>query len=232
MLGSSLQNIGNKAFLKCNNVILIQCESIACPELGADVFSDVESNIPVYVPCGAMQNYLDDADWCRFSNIRETAFENEIIVYSNDVNLGTASMEKLPDCNGNNEVVVVANPTEGRFFENWTENGIVVSTDARYSFNLEYSRTLVANFKGGIGVVENAEMDLMVYPNPVEDQVVVNGKELRRIEVYSVTGKSLLIESADIGNSVILDLRHLPNGIYFLRIENSENVLSRKIIKK
>ena len=42
----------------------------------------------------------------------------------------------------------MATANENYVFKNWTENNVVVSTDATYSFTVESDRTLVANFEG------------------------------------------------------------------------------------
>jgi hypothetical protein len=47
----------------------------------------------------------------------------------------------------NSNVQVTAVPNAGYNFVNWTENGIVVSTNPVYSFNITNNRNLVANFK-------------------------------------------------------------------------------------
>jgi len=44
-------------------------------------------------------------------------------------------------------VTVTATPNSGFTFINWTENGLEVSTDANYTFELTANRTLVANFE-------------------------------------------------------------------------------------
>ena len=43
-------------------------------------------------------------------------------------------------------ITVTATASEGYTFTNWTESGIVVSTDASYNFTVEADRSLVANF--------------------------------------------------------------------------------------
>ena len=43
-------------------------------------------------------------------------------------------------------VTVTATANEGYYFVNWTENGVVVSTNAIYNFTVTNSRALVANF--------------------------------------------------------------------------------------
>ena len=47
---------------------------------------------------------------------------------------------------------VTATPNQRSIFENWTENGIVVSTEASYTFNVTANRDLVANF--GMPMIE------------------------------------------------------------------------------
>ena len=42
---------------------------------------------------------------------------------------------------------LTATPSEGWSFVNWTEDGIVVSTDATFIFGVMDDRTLVANFQ-------------------------------------------------------------------------------------
>lgn len=44
----------------------------------------------------------------------------------------------------NTEVTVVATPFGGYVFDGWYENGVKVSTDKIYTFNIEYNRNLVA----------------------------------------------------------------------------------------
>ena len=44
------------------------------------------------------------------------------------------------------ETTVTATPNEGYFFNNWTENGTIVSADANYSFFVTKDRHLVADF--------------------------------------------------------------------------------------
>ena len=49
----------------------------------------------------------------------------------------------------------IAHPNAGFTFGNWTENGVVVSTTATYSFTITGNRTIVANFTSSTGVTIN-----------------------------------------------------------------------------
>jgi hypothetical protein len=53
-------------------------------------------------------------------------------------------------------ITVTATPDEGSTFLNWTENDVVVSSEASYTFTVTRARTLYANFVTGSGDAEQA----------------------------------------------------------------------------
>jgi hypothetical protein len=69
----------------------------------------------------------------------------EIIVKANPSYCGSAS-SNYTFFNYGETCTVVAWPGIGHSFRYWSENGQAVSTDARYTFTVYKSRTLVANF--------------------------------------------------------------------------------------
>ena len=93
--------------------------------------------------------------------VRAYAVTQNGIVYGNEVSFTTIpiwTIEATPnpteggtitgtgDYEQNAVCTLTAIANEGYVFANWTENGEVVSTDATYSFTVDASRTLVANF--------------------------------------------------------------------------------------
>ena len=68
---------------------------------------------------------------------------------------GTTEMDSLTYKTGEN-AKAKATPADGFTFANWTENGVVVSTEADYSFNITGSRVLVANFTADAGITVTA----------------------------------------------------------------------------
>ncbi len=67
---------------------------------------------------------------------------------------------------GGNTCTLTATANEGYIFQNWTENGNVVSTDAAYTFTVNGDRNLIANF-----VYENTGT-LTVYDGTATDEGV------------------------------------------------------------
>ena len=80
------------------------------------------------------------------SQVIKKAARYTVTVAVNDEAMGTATgggTEFLYD----DEVTVTAVANTNYEFVNWTENGTEVSADAKYTFNIEGSRELVANFQ-------------------------------------------------------------------------------------
>jgi hypothetical protein len=83
---------------------------------------------------------------------------NAIAVKANDATLGTVSGSGT--FSNGQTVTVTATPNPSYAFNYWTENGMIVSYDAEYSFPFTRSRSLVANFvlENSVGsIVTNAD---------------------------------------------------------------------------
>ena len=81
--------------------------------------------------------------------------------------------------------------------------------------------------------------EVNIYPNPVSDRLVVNMAAVvsgnYRYQLYDSTGKNVLTFQNTAGTEVVLDVKRLAAGVYWLRIseEGRENEqYFRKIIKK
>ncbi len=73
-----------------------------------------------------------------------TLEHNTITATTNPVGYGT--VEGAGSYVQGETCTLTATAASGYVFANWTENGTVVSTDATYTFQVNYDRTLVANF--------------------------------------------------------------------------------------
>ncbi len=93
---------------------------------------------------------------------------------SNPAAGGTTTIEGSFE-DGDN-VTVTASANEGYAFINWTENGIEVSTDTKYIFTINTSRTLVANFYSSGSVT----IELSAFPQVAFSSAVVAGGQFRR----------------------------------------------------
>ena len=146
-LGLSLTEIGNSAFFgACAGFTSFVIRAQLPPTTGSNVFSSVPANIPVYVPCGTLDDYQEASTWGSFVNLQETnPCEWTISASPNSMGCGTVSGAGAyiqgQTC------TLTATPIGLFEFVNWTEDGQVVSTNPTYSFTVTGNRILVANFE-------------------------------------------------------------------------------------
>ncbi|MBR3493226.1 MAG: leucine-rich repeat protein [Bacteroidales bacterium] len=151
IIGSSVTTIGSYAF--CNYYYYyynysgfsqIYSKSTTPPTLGSLAFYGINTAVPVLVPCGTQAIYKRTSGWSAFTNYQEVPAR--ILVTVNLELLGEASIIQYGTCT-NPESTVHAEPKTDGVFSNWTVDGVVVSTEADYTFNLTEDITLVANFE-------------------------------------------------------------------------------------
>lgn len=73
-----------------------------------------------------------------------------------------------------------------------------------------------------------------IYPNPTSGTLLIDfaknvAEELVSVEVFSIEGKNVLTINDIYKDSVEINLSHLPNGIYHLKINSTKNSYNKKI---
>ena len=82
------------------------------------------------------------------------------------------------------------------------------------------------SIRSTMAVESVAEESLKVYPNPANDYLMVEG-EMTSVEVYNAIGQRMMTKTVE-GNSTRISLSNFSNGIYFLRVSNNGEVMTRK----
>ncbi|MEY3968745.1 MAG: hypothetical protein RL137_1651 [Bacteroidota bacterium] len=81
-------------------------------------------------------------------------------------------------------------------------------------------------------VEQTATMELLVYPNPSEGQVIVRSNfPILRINIYSLEGKILQTFVTDPAFIKEIDLENLQNGIFILELEAQNQEITRMKIQ-
>jgi len=73
----------------------------------------------------------------------------------------------------------------------------------------------LAKFEGYLSIdeINSGTFDLSLYPNPSKGELNIQANQIEKVEILNAVG-SLVHEE----NKNIIDLSHLPNGIYFVRV--------------
>ena len=78
----------------------------------------------------------------------------------------------------------------------------------------------------------NSELELNIYPNPTSDYIHIDGATLiSEIEIYNSLGDNVISMTNNLSAERIkIDLLNKPKGIYFIRIEYSNQLINHKIV--
>jgi hypothetical protein len=94
---------------------------------------------------------------------------------------------------------------------------------------------ITINVSPSLGIdVLNGTIDLVkVYPNPVNDflNIEATNAEIQKIELYDLQGKSILAEKVKTDNYK-LNIAHLQNATYQLKLYTDKGIQSLKVVKK
>lgn len=74
------------------------------------------------------------------------------------------------------------------------------------------------------------ENNFDIFPNPAENNIVINTNEIiKEINIYNITGISVINEKHDVKN---INISNLKQGIYFIKINTEKGDVLKKFIKQ
>ncbi len=146
-IGENVESIPNYAFKRCSTVTDMTVAATVPPTVGSSTFGTLQRSIPVTVQCGTTAAYQAAQYWNEFTNYNEGF--NYMLEVTCNPERGTVVVNKMADCD-DPTVRVTAYPEMGYAFLGWSENGTLVSEVNPYTFNMESSRELQAEFIQGV----------------------------------------------------------------------------------
>ena len=226
VFGEHVNYISEYAF-KETNIEAMTIKTVVPPELNPDGMGPdtwhFDRDLPITIPCGTLEDYQDAEGWNEFTNMQEGITEL-LSAFSADENAGTVTVLKEASCK-DGTVKVEAMPNPGYEFLYWEANGIQVSSDNPYIFELEEDTELVAFFSSD-GIDEMEQM-YSVYPNPANDLIRIEGLQPSEIQIYNALGQLVSVNH----NTNKISVRDLPKGVYLLRITDvNGSSFTRRVI--
>ena len=122
-----------------------------------------------------------------------------------------------------------------------TQNPVVIyNTPGNYNVTLNVSNiygsdTLTMSdyitVDSETGMIIKNNIQVRVYPIPVKDKLCVSSnKSIISVDILNIFGK--VIKNHECNNKQLqIDIRALPNGIYFIRLQAGEEIAIKKVIK-
>jgi hypothetical protein len=224
-IGNSVETIGEATFYECSGLKTIYVKAIT-PPVVLNVFHNVPTDIPVHVPCGRASAYQSVAEWSWFTNYIDDLPLFNLIVQSEDINKGTASIAQANTCT-NNAAIITATPLTGYLFKQWSDG----NTDNPRILIVTQDTVLTAIFESISGIDGTQATALALYPNPVRDELFISGVSGdAMIVITDLSGRTVetwYAVSLQTGE-ISINLSHLAKGVYLVRIGN----VTGKIVKE
>jgi hypothetical protein len=91
----------------------------------------------------------------------------------------------------------------------------------------------VVTLSNTVGITEiNKNDNIVIYPNPANDNINIDVKNHNEIIITDISGKVVMnLDSASTQNNTI-DISNLSNGIYFVTIKSDRQLITKKLIKQ
>lgn len=141
------------------------------------------------------------------------------------MNWGNSTGNNLMAISNTNDIVIGGTLTQDSInFDGTIVNG--------YPIVGGYTDAFIAKFNNStLGLENNSLPEVAIYPNPTTGMIkLLSDSIITEIEIYELTGKLVISEKNDAINEV--DLSHLSNGLYIIRITDNEDKISiEKLIK-
>ncbi|MDY0932506.1 T9SS type A sorting domain-containing protein [Chryseobacterium sp. CFBP8996] len=103
----------------------------------------------------------------------------------------------------------------------WENIQEVADKDAKIS--------IISNCTSSLSTNEVSHIDYKLYPNPVNDFLILNNKKINKIELFDYSGKLIHIKKI---KSERLDLSNISHGNYLIKLYGVDGeIVTKKIIK-
>jgi hypothetical protein len=98
-------------------------------------------------------------------------------------------------------------------------------------YNLDGRNWTIFTPEGSTGINEEFEgTSISIFPNPASDVLYIETEaDVQNISLYTMTGQ-LLRSITVVDERTTIDVSELQSGVYFLSIENEDNVITKKVI--
>ena len=123
------------------------------------------------------------------------------------------------------------------FYDDVTESFFTYGGSTVYFWVMPYFEGKTGTYQLDIkvvpttGVEESGESWFSVYPNPAQDVVNVDCKDIEQVSLFNTVGQKMESLSTEGRDNVRIDLSGLPNGVYILQASSRGRTLTKKIVK-
>ena len=88
-----------------------------------------------------------------------------------------------------------------------------------------------------VGITTNKKEDVKevaLYPNPTKGELRIDNGELRmeNVAVYDLLGRIQKSKIVNLQSEIVIDISHLPAGLYFVQLSTEKGAITKKVVKQ
>ena len=180
-------------------------------------------------------------DW-DVSNVTNMGYMFDLASFF-DQDIGNWDVSKVTDMLAMFDSSALSTHNYDRILNNWSgqelqQNVTLSAQGINYCDGASGRQKLIDDFgwtitDGGIdcstaSIEDQTQLDISIYPNPTSDIVYIDGNYTQlKVVIYNILGKEVINKS--ITNSI--DISHLENGVYLMKLSDGFKLYTRKVIK-
>ncbi|PVW15679.1 T9SS type A sorting domain-containing protein [Marixanthomonas spongiae] len=156
--------------------------------------------------------------------ISASSSDNKIAWYKNLNGTGSFGVQQIIDSNLENPRTVYATDLDGDGYPD-------AISGTRYNGPETDFRLVWYKNQTYLDIEENNVIDLQIYPNPVKDILFITAPTeiIETITVYDVLSKVILQKTKNVAQ---INVSGLPSGMFLMKIQTGNGVITKKIIKE
>ena len=154
------------------------------------------------------------------------------LVGSNATQINVAHITDMPtnECYlfriyDSNEDGICCSHGEGYYYFKDSNGNRFIEGDGNYG---AMAKELFSIHKSGYGVDETEASNIIVYPNPANSKIFVEGENIGTVEVYNSLGQK--VATVDGSENTTVDVASYENGIYLVRVITGDDIITTKKI--
>ena len=196
-----------------------------------------------------MNHFASEASAPAIFSTDETTVPIYTIISSvNNITWGTIAPYGVKFVEEGSSIEFTISSNTGYIIDSVFVNGMDKGAINTYTFeNVQENGTIAVVFKNDVGINDKELYEITIYPNPTTGELKIENGELKiqSIEIFDIYGRNVeakfpsFIPNA-VGNpehygqqadGVVMDVSHLPSGVYFVKITTETGEIKKKVLK-
>ena len=121
-------------------------------------------------------------------------------------------------------------PNDGYEVQDVYIDGNSVGPMTSYTFtNVTTDHYIHVTFTHAVGIGENSNISVAIYPNPTQSEITIEGKDISHVRLVNAYGQTVYNAKVE-SEHLRIDLSPMAKGIYIMHIEAEGGQIVRKIV--